>query len=128
MASHGPGLEGGQDPAEDQLRSIFDLCDDDGDGLVAVADLRRREEMRGYDRVSTDGRMGGWGRWTPGPGGLSQVVPLPPARPMGLILRLVGGTGVRCSPFARLTCGLVPRLTLLGLCRLMWSVGCSVLA
>ena len=46
-----------QDVAEDQLRSIFDLCDDDGDGLVAVADLRRREEMRGYDKVRS--------RWRP---------------------------------------------------------------
>ena len=51
MASPRSGMDVVQDVAEDQLRSIFDLCDDDGDGLVAVADLRRREEMRGYDKV-----------------------------------------------------------------------------
>ena len=51
MALPGPESEGGKDAAEDHLRSIFDLCDEDGDGLVAVADLRRREEMCGYDKV-----------------------------------------------------------------------------
>lgn len=51
MAWPGAGLDGGEDAAENHLRSIFDLCDEDGDGLVAVADLRRREEMLGYDKV-----------------------------------------------------------------------------
>lgn len=80
MASPGPGLEGGQDPAEDHLRSIFDLCDDDGDGLVAVADLRRREEMRGYDKVRSrwrDGRFGAGGTWGPGGSKSSCAPPLP---------------------------------------------------
>ena len=38
--------------AVEQLRSIFNLCDEDGDGKISILELLQRKEMLSYGKVS----------------------------------------------------------------------------